>query len=435
MEEVSLVKSGLTLSVAKIFRILISFYTFGIVPRYLDNFEYGLIAVIGASTVLLSSLDLGFGQGLRNKLNSEHNKIKQAEYFFSVFLSLLIALTCLSIILFTICNITQASKYFFAIPGNRVDLILASNICLGLLLLNIPFSMASLIMMSFHEYKTIFLYEITNVVYNVILVTLLLIFKNKFPGDLFLIFSILGTILINITYTLVFLKNRNWFNKKYIQPIKFWINDLREVFAIGKHFLLGSITYTVFFYADSIIVAQLFNLERAGDFRILLVIFQSVIAVLQSYFSPLWDISGKLYISKNFKEIRKNLNRNMLLTIVLFLLAIIFAPLFLLPILKLWTGRNIQINNFGILILQVWFVFNLFPYSYNMVLNGIGKIKPIIFVQLAGAIIKIPFCIWLGNKYGLTGIIVANTFILLGAVIIYPVYTYKYLSKAELNMY
>jgi O-antigen/teichoic acid export membrane protein len=429
MIQVLLRKPGFILSASKIIRILVSFYTFAIIPRYLGVNEYGLIAVIGSATVFLSTLDLGFGQGLRNRINLVQDQRTQANMFYSVIFFLIFWTFIIGLVCYASLTNSNFSSDLFSIPHNRKDLIFAANISLFIFFINIPFSIQALLLMSYMEYVTIFIYDISNALFSIFLATILFFYKNSFPGYLFLVYSMIGMIFINVLFTFYFVFKRKWFKKKYLPNYDEIKKNVLDVFLTGKQFLFAGICYSIVFYADSIIVAKTSSLEKAGDYRILITIFQTGVTILQTYMSPLWDVSNKHYFKGEMAFLKRKIRKNNLLILIITIVGIPIAMFFLVPLLKLWTGRIISVSKIEIVVLLIWFLLNTLPYSYALFLNGISKLKEQNLSLLVGTIIKFPLGLYFGRLYGISGVIAASCIVLLINMIVYPLASYRYLNK------
>ena len=129
-----------------------------------------------------------------------------------------------------------------------------------------------------------------------------------------------------------------------------------------------------------------------------------LITVHFTVLTPLWSAYTHAAETQDWTWIRRALRRSVGITVVLFggggLLAIWLHG----PVLKLWTGRDL--TDVGLMTLFViWATLYAWINCFSVLLNGLHIIRLQTIVTLASAGIHIVLSIFLGQKFGLQGIL------------------------------
>lgn len=414
---VKLMGSGFLLTLARFLRMVASFYALVFVPRLLDPTAYGLVAVLSSVSVFLSMADGGFGQALRSKMNELFVDQRRHEYFVAVFQILLVWSIVLSLLIGIAAGPTDAIRKLLAIPEERSDLATAALFALIGLLLNIPFSLNTLLAMAFQRYWLIVFWEVALSLIGVFSASVLFFVRRSDAPFVYIVSYHAGFLLLNVGVTLLFLRSRRWKLKGLSRPRRVWI--LRDVWPTARQYLLMGFTYAVIYFSDALIIAYVAPLEKAGDFRILMTLFQSALVLLQTLMSPFWDVAAIYKTQQRYRDVVRELKRYVIGAVMLSAVAMLTSP-WVRPVLRFLTGRSLSWGTGDAFLAALWFSLGLFHYPFLLFLNGIGERRELLTVQVIMALSKWPLCYFLGRSWGITGILVGTDLILLLPAIILP---------------
>ena len=78
---------------------------------------------------------------------------------------------------------------------------------------------------------------------------------------------------------------------------------------------------------------------------------------------------------------------------------------------------------------------NIWNGLYSHFLNGLGKIKIQLYLAIAAAVINVPLAVYLGGRMGISGILIANIFVISFPIFIYPVQYKKLVNGTALGIW
>ena len=223
-----------------------------------------------------------------------------------------------------------------------------------------------------------------------------------------------------------------YFSKKYkyfrpsIKYVNF--NYTKDIMSLGLKFFLIQFASIFVFQATNIIIIQILNPEQVTIYDIAYKYFFVVLTLVNIIVSPFWSAFTEAYTIKDFawmKSMYKKLNKvwYVIVVIIIFMLAVSNL------VFKLWIG-NVIVIPISVSILMA--INSLSTSRFNIfisLLNGIGKVKLQLYINLGLSLIFVPLSLYLGNMLGLNGIIISNIFISTVFAIIVPMQVRKILEQ------
>lgn len=383
-----------------------------IMLHHVDRADYGVLLTLTSIVGWVGYMDIGLGNGLRNKLPEliAKNDFDSAKKTVS---SCYATLTIYVAILITI----------FLIISPFVD---------WLEVLNSPTSGAK-------EIK-----ELTNVVFITFCIQFLLgllnsiLFAYQMPAfqslftfvgqTLALIALIIQVFMFNITSVLqigavnsiippfvLFCGSIGLFRGKFkkIAPSLKYV-DFRSVsgiLSLGLKFFVLQMITIVLFQTNSIIIAKVVNPEAVVEYNLAFKYVSLLTMIFTIVITPVWSATTDAYVRKDFTWIKKTISFSLKVCLISIFIGImmLFVSKFIYGI---WLGKDaidISYSTTGLILLYI--SFEMLYKVYGTIINGTGKV----FVQmvLTGiiAIIYIPLAILLGSIWGLPGVLIANVIV------------------------
>lgn len=205
---------------------------------------------------------------------------------------------------------------------------------------------------------------------------------------------------------------------------------MRDITSLGVNFFIIQIAVLIIFATDNIIITQILGPEAVVPYNIVFKLFSIITLIHGIIVSALWSAYTDAYAKGDFNWIRnslKKMNILMIPIIISVLLLIIFAK----GIIKIWVGPQIKVPDLLVILMGIFIIVSSWNNIYGYFINGVGKIKPQMYLAVFGGLINIPLSVYFAKYLGLgnSGVILGTIVTLLFSSIVIPVQTYFILKR------
>jgi len=410
-------------------------FNLAIVPLtlgYLGKTEYGIWLTLSSIIGWLSFLDLGIGNGLRNKLaealaKDDYSKAK-------IFVSTAYAI-------FTIAAVALWIIFAAIYRFIKWEMILQSPASLNeqiyflVLFVFIFFSIQIVLKLIYSITAADQKPGINGVLTffaNLLTLGYIFILKYSTKGSLFLLGTGSGLIPA-LVYLLgsIFLFNRSFKNFapgfRYVQ-----FKYAKELFSLGIQFFVIQVTGLIVFATNNLIITQLYGPNEVTTYNIAYKLFFLVTMVFSIILNPFWTAYTEAYVKSDFAWIRKTTRYLFYLWIgFTFITGILLV--FSNYIYRIWVGGSIQIPFALSLIMGVFITISNWNNIFVYFINGTGKIKIQFYYAIVQGIINIPLSITMGKilNIGPAGVMVGTCITMLIGSFFNPIQYFKIISKTD----
>jgi O-antigen/teichoic acid export membrane protein len=414
----------------KILATALIYVTVPILIKNLGTEYYGVWLTIFSLSGWVYYLNLGIGNGLKNKLTEALiiNDTKTAKeliataYVSVSFLASIILICGLLIIFFL------PLKPLLNTSINEVDLKNVFTITLFSFLISFILNLFKQLYYSLQESSTI---ELSLFIYQILIVVLLVVagFYNK--ESLLIVSLIYGfsSVLVGIYFTYKFFDKH-----KYLLPkIKdFKKGRIKNIMNLGIQFFMIQMSMIVILSTDNVLISYLLGPKEVASYNIVFKLFQVFLVISSITLIPYWALFTDAYLKNDIKWIQKTFKLLNYLFILLTITVIVFV-FNAERIIELWIPEKIVISKSLIYFTALFVLIRIYGDIYNYFLNGIGKIKIQLILMVIGAIINIPLSIYFVEylKMGNEGVILASAVSLSGLVLVLPVQTFLILKRKK----
>lgn len=385
--------------------------------HYINPSQYGIWLTLSSIVAWFSFFDIGFGNGLRNRFAEAKaaGEYRKARIYVSTTYAVLTLIFSIVWLLFFVANFFVDWSKILNAPATMItELSHLALIVFSFLCLRIIFQTISTIIIADQKPAHASFFNMSGQLFA--LAGIFILTKTT-KGSLINLGLILGVVPV-----LVFLiTSLILYNGKYKEfSPSFKLIDFkyaRDIMSLGIKFFLIQIGAIILFQTTNIVIAQIMGPDKVTEYNIAYKYFSVVGMVFYIILSPFWSAFTEAYTKNDYswmKNALKHLKSIWLLSLPLVAFMILLSKF----AYKLWIGDAVTIPitvsiSMAILILMNM-RFNLFVY----LINGIGKIKMQLYVNIAASIIYIPIAIALCYWYGLVGIIGANILVAIAHAII-----------------
>lgn len=372
---------------------------------YLNEYEYGIWLTLSSILSWIYLMDIGLGNGLRNKLtealankNLELGRIYVSTAFFY--------LTAIILTFYVIFILSQTFIDWYSILNVEQDKVSNLNsivtIVVGIVCVNFLFKMVGNIYMA-HQLPAV--NDFMVLLGNIMSLAIIFILTKTTSGsliDVAITFSAAPALVYMIAFPITF----RIFKKirpsiKYVR--KKYFSDL---ITLGANFLIIQIAALVIFMTSNVIISHLFGPAEVTPYNIAYKYFSITITVFSLILNPFWSAITDAK-EKNDYEWIKRIFRKLLFSWLILDVAII-VMVFIAPIFyKVWIGDDVGIPKGMTILCALYVIFYNIGNLLAFVINGFGTLRIATFFSIFQAACYIPMAIYFGKNFGVSGILIA----------------------------
>lgn len=393
----SLIKKNIYFSfLIKGWGALVIYLLVPITLKCLGEYKNGVWLTISTMLLWIDQLDIGLGNGLRNKLAifmAENNYDKAKEAISSAFAMLIFIVTPITIILCLLINVTDI--YLFLNVKHEI----INNLQTVLTVATIFVCSTFIFKFIGNFYLGLQLPAISNLLVVIgqtltLIGTIILYYLNS---DSLLLIAIVNTLPPLLVYLICY---RYTFNYKYktLKPkIKFVKKTTaKDLLSFGLKFFILQISGGILFLSSNILISRLFSPEIVTPYQITYRYFSIMLLVFTIIGTPFWSATTDAYKKNDIKWLQKSncyLNKVILMIFVAIGLMVAISPFFY----KIWIGGATYIPLGMTIMMAIFMGITIFSLRYSFILNGIGVLNMQLITTLTAAIIFIPLSIAISN--------------------------------------
>ena len=380
---------------------------FLIVPlslQCLTKYEYGIWLTINSILMGIDAIDVGLGNGLRNRLAEAmalDNRDMARQQVSTTFFMLVMIMLPLIILFVVSMQFVDCNALMNVSPE------LVPNIR-GILVASVAI-MGSTFIFKFigNMYMGLQLPAINN---------LLVVLGQTVSLGVLFVLSLLGhsslmTVAVALTASplLVYLIAYpvSFLGKYSILAPSFRFFDmesLRSLFGLGMKFFVIQVSGLMLFMSSNVIISHVMNPAEVTPYQIAYRYFSILYMLFAIIASPLWSATTDAYTKGDWDWIRRAMRKmNMLLvvSVAFVMLMIVVAPLFY----HLWIGDKVEVELSLNIMMAIYSYMLVVSNSYSYILMGIGKIRMILIVTVSEMIIFVPIEYFACKYVGTTGLL------------------------------
>ena len=188
-------------------------------------------------------------------------------------------------------------------------------------------------------------------------------------------------------------------------------NSVGGILSLGLKFFVIQMITIVLFQANSIIIAKVVSPEAVVEYNLAFKYISLLTVIFNIVITPVWSATTDAYVKKDFVWIKKTLQQSKKICIVTIIIGLVML-LVSKYIYTLWLGDGaIDISYYTTGLILLYISFEMLYKVYGTIINGIGKVFAQIVITGIIAIVYIPMAISLGKQFGLSGVLVSNAIV------------------------
>ena len=386
--------------------ILVSFMLVPLTIGYVSQELYGVWLTLSSMVVWLGFLDIGFSQGLKNRLAEANalndwdrgKRLVSTTYFLMVLIFVPLGILAQFIVpLIDWCSLLNISEIY------RDDVIKSLRVLVALTCLQQISNV--LVGVAFAFQKVAFSNSFL-VLGNVISLIIIWLLTKYVPSSLLnLCFSIAAMPILVTIVASVFLYRKMF---RRVRPsIKFIdLNLYKDLFGLGYKFFIINIQVVVLFQSTNMLISYVSSPKEVAEYNVAYKLLNCAMMVFFLVTAPLRPAYTDAYTRKDFpwmNKMRKKMGRILMLSIG----ACAILTAMSRPIYSIWIGDKVDVSFTMTLAVFIYVAVYCWSNLNGTLIVGMGKLKMNTMISLVGMFAHIPISLFLSKYLGAYGVLVS----------------------------
>lgn len=386
--------------------IIVSLLLVPLTLGYVNSELYGIWLTLSSVITWLHFLDIGFTNGLKNRLGEAIalNDLEKGKRLVSTTYGVMILIFLPLAIILSLCIPYINWAWCLNInPKYNVDIcnamyILVICFCLQMIL-NVLTAVIS-------AYQKVALSSSFIVIGNALSLIVIYILTKVYPPSLLaLAMAIASMPIIVLLIASFFFYNKDF--KKISPSIKFYDKKyVKDLFNLGSKFFLIQIQMLVLYQSTNVLISNVSGPQDVTSYNLAYKYIAIAMMVYTILLQPLWPAFTDAYTRKDFKWM-KNIYNKMKKVFIIYIF-IIIAMTILSPIAyNLWIGKQAHVPFMMTSMVAIYVLVNSWSSLQVNMINGIGTIKIQTYTTLLGLIVHIPLSLFFSQFLGAMGVVLS----------------------------
>lgn len=410
----------LFLFIIKGLNIIISLILVSMTISYVNPERYGIWLTLSSIIIWISFFDIGFGNGLRNKFAEAKAKgdTKTAQIYISTTYAFFILIfTTLWLVFIIVNHFIDWPIVLNASNDMKRELNILASVLISYFCLQFFLKLITIILTADQKPSNASIIDLIGQSISLLVIFILTKYTKGSLIFLGLAMGIAPIVVLIISSFYLFRYKYSQYRPK-LSCVRF--AEGKSIMNLGIRFFVVQIATLVIYQTNNIVIAHLFGPKDVTVYNIAYKYFSALSMVFFIILTPFWSAFTDAYVRKDINWMETSIKKLekiwLMITLCGILMLLISKYIYLF-----WIGDKViipfSISAFTFLYFLVYSRFSLYIY----LLNGIGKIKLQLIINVILALLNIPVVLFLGFRYGLAGVIVGNIIISLPHVIYSPI--------------
>lgn len=386
--------------------IVVSLILVPLTIGYVNRELYGIWLTLASIISWASLFDLGFGNGMRNKVaasialgdwETARRYVSTAYAYFSfVFISV-------AIIIYFVCPLVDWCNLLSVSIEYQELLIKVMRIVIVFFSLSMIVRIQSTVLQALQMSALSSAFEALGQLL-VLIVTYILTIATS-PSLVYLAYA------INASPIFVYIIGSFWlygFRYKQLRP-SFKLVDkslVKDILNLGLKFFVIQIACLVLFQTMNIIISNVSGPESVTEYNVVYKYISIPLLATSIIIAPFWSAFTDAFTLRDYKWMRTAYNK--LLKVFFFMTIAVIILVVLYPIVfKLWLGDKVTTDYSMVGIVAIYVIIMIWNNIHSALINGTGLIRISVIIAVFSATINIPLALWLGHQFGTRGVVIS----------------------------
>lgn len=377
--------------------------------NYLDQMHYGIWLTMMSIISWFGFMDIGLGNGLRNKFavakaNKKHDVAKK--YVSTAYAILTIALTVFFTCFFLVNKFISWAKILNTNIQLNNELSILAVIIFGFFSLRFVLQLVTTIFIADQRPAIGKAVNLSGKL--LVLIAIFCLTKTSTESILYV-----GLFYTGIPVFVLIIASFYFFSTDYrryapsIKSIDFKYG--KDLIDLGWKFFIIQTSVAVLFATDNIIISQIYSPTEVTPYQVSHKYYTILLIGFSVTVSPLWSAYTEAFEKNEFAWIKRVISKQKKVWYFIIVCAI-GMTLISKFVYNFWVGKEIQITYFLSASWGLFVILQTYNIIYTFFLNGTGKVELQMYSALISIIVNIPLSILLAKDIGLglPGVILAT---------------------------
>jgi Na+-driven multidrug efflux pump len=387
--------------------------TFFLVPLtidYINSELYGVWLTLSSIVAWISFFDVGFGNGLKNKLATSialDDYEKGRSYVSTAYFCLFLIFISVGAILFIFVPWVNWSSLLNVSPELNAQLITVARIILVFFVLQMVLKVITTVIIANQQIaKASFIDAIGQLL---VLSLIFILTKTTFPSLSYLALALSGAPVLVLFAASLILYNFSQDYKKLSPSLGcIKMKHAKDIMGLGVNFFIIQIAALILYQTANLIIANVDGPESVTVYNVAYKYLSIALMLFNIIMAPIWPAFTDAYTKSDYpwmNRIYHKLLRIFLLTVGILAFMLLISPF----VYEFWVGDKTEEVPFSMsTIVAVFLACNIWNTIHSAIINGIGKIKLQLYLSLLASFLNIPLSFFLGKTIGAEGVVLST---------------------------
>ena len=355
----------------------------------LGEYKNGIWLTISSLLLWIDNMDIGLGNGLRNKI-AEYMAHGECERTRSLVSSTFAMLTCIIIpfmfLMLLLIMVGDPYQVFNATPDKAPHLDKVLMVTVILVCTSFIFKLIG------NFYMGLQLPAVSNLLISLgqtiaLIGTYIVLWSGSHSLMLIALVNTTAPLLVYLlAYPYTF-----FYRYPQLRPSFRLINfkEAKAVINMGVQFFIMQISGVILFMTSNLLISNLFSPEMVTPYQITYRYFSILLVVFTVICMPFWNATTDAY-QRNDMEWIRNATRKLRLMTIGILVCLVIMIMFSDTVYAIWIDRQIVIDIRMSIVMAVYIFILIYSMRYSYFINGIGKLRLQLIFSTAAAVLFIP---------------------------------------------
>lgn len=408
--------------------ILISLLLVPLTLGFVTDELYGIWLTLSSALFWLTFFDIGFTQGLKNKLteaialdNWERARSLVSTTYF-VMLIIFLPLCLLLEMLIPYIDWTMILNIDSSYNPELKQVLSILVACFSVqMIVNVLTSVVA-------AFQQVSLSASFPMIGNFIALILIWILSYACDSSLLLLSVVMSVSPILVSIIASFILYSGIYKKVAPSVKEIKIEYVKDLWGLGAKFFLIQIQVLILYQCTNLLISNISGPEQVTTYNIAYRYLSVSMMLYSILLSPLWPAFTDAYVKKDFawmNNVYKKMCKIYLLSVLLLLFLVAFSPI----IYHLWIGDKVMIPWDMTILVALYMAIHSWDLLQVELINGIGSVKLQTYVTLVGLFLHIPMSFIIGRYLGAVGVVCSMIIINIIYVSCFTIQVHKLLTQ------
>lgn len=414
--------------------ILVSFLLVPLTIGYVSNELYGVWLTISSVMTWISFMDLGFAQGLKNKLTEAiaQNDMERGRSLVSTtYFMLVLIFVPLCLILELVVPAVDWCKLLNVSQIYSDDIVKAMYALIAFTCIQFIANAIVSIVAAFQE---VALSNTFSVIGNILALVAVFILTRTCPPSLVVLSIVMAAapVLVLVLATIILFSSRYRQISPNISSIS--RNLINDIFNLGYKFFIINVQVLIVYNATNVLISNVSSPVEVTSYNLAYRYLNVAMMLFGIIMGPLWPAYTDAYVKNDFQwmiNTRRKMNKVLLFSIIGCVLLVLISK----PFYYIWVGSKAEVSMIMTILVALYVMVYCWNQLNGTLLVGMGKIKLETIWVIIGMVVHIPLALLLGTYIGAYGVVISMILINLFYAIMFDIQVGKILNKTAKGLW